>query len=431
MTKIYFQTHGCSTNLSESEVMVGFLEKAKFEIVDESSLADILVINICTVKGEETALRHVRKLNEEFPDKKLIVAGCITKVILKEARKIKEDISFISTHNIKSIVSVVEEVLNDNSIEATGSDEYKKINLPKVRKNPVIGIIPILNGCANYCAYCSVRYVKGKLLSYDMKDIEFEALKCLNNGCKELWVTSQDNAAYMLEKEKVSKLPGLVRNISLMDGKFFIRIGMMNPTHLLDILDDMIDVYKNKNVFKFLHVPVQSGNDEILGFMKRKYTVADFKKIVTEFRKEIPDITISTDIICGFPTETEEQFRDSLELVKEIEPDVLNISRFQARHGTEAAKMEGQISGGVTKDRSRLLTDIFTNISRINNEKWINWEGEILIDERGKNDTWVGRNFAYKPVIVMGDLKLGDFVKVKIKNVTLYDLRGEIIQHSS
>lgn len=407
--------------------MKGLLERAKFELVDDAESADILLINICTVKGEETALRYIRKLSEGYPGKKLIVAGCITKVILKEARGIREDVSFISTHNIKSIVEVVEEVVNDNPIEATGSDEYKKINLPKVRKNPVIGVVPILNGCANYCAYCSVRYVKGKLFSYDMKDIEFEAMKCLNNGCKELWITSQDNAAYMLEKEKVSRLPSLLNNIASMEGRYFVRVGMMNPTHLLDILDDMISVYKNKNLFKFLHVPVQSGNDEILGLMKRRYVVSDFKNIVDRFRKAIPDITISTDIICGFPTESEEQFRDSLELVKEIEPEVLNISRFQARHGTEAARMEGQVSGGITKERSRLLTDIFTNISRINNEKWLNWEGEILIDEIGKDDSFVGRNYAYKPVIVRGDVKLGDFVKVRIEKVTPYDLRGGIV----
>jgi MiaB-like tRNA modifying enzyme len=312
-------------------------------------------------------------------------------------------------------------------MEAMGNDEYKKINLPKVRKNSIVGVIPISNSCANYCSYCSVRYVKGKLFSYDKQDIEFEALRCLKEGCKELWVTSQDNAAYMLDKSEVSKLPELLGAITTIDKKFFIRIGMMNPMHLLDILDDMINVYKNDKVFKFLHIPVQSGNDNILGLMKRKYAVADFKKIVSEFRKSIPNITISTDIICGFPTETEEQFKDSLELVKEIKPDVLNISRYQARPGTEAAKMEGQINGRVTKNRSRLLTDIFINISRMNNERWLNWEGEILIDEKGKHDTWVGRNFAYRPVIVRGDVKLGDYVKVKIKDITPFDLRGDII----
>jgi MiaB-like tRNA modifying enzyme len=427
MTKIYFQTHGCSTNQSESEIMMGLLQKANFDIVDKPINADILVINICTVKGEGTALRHINKLSEEFSDKKLIVAGCLTRGILEDVRETKENISFISTHNIKSIVEVVEEVLNDNVIAATGKDEYEKINLPKVRKNPVVGIIPILNSCAGYCSYCSVKYVKGKLLSYNMQDIEQEAIRSLNDGCKELWVTSQDNAAYMLDKGSVTRLPGLIENICNIDKKFFLRIGMMNPTHLLDVLPEMIDVYKSDKVFKFLHLPIQSGNNEILKLMKRQYTVDDFKDTINKFRSKIPNLTISTDIIVGFPTETEEQFNDSLNLIKEIKPDVLNISRFQARRGTEAAKMDGQIHGRDTKERSRILTEVFINIARMNNEKWLDWEGEILIDEKGKHDTFVGRNFAYRPVIVAGDVKLGDYVKVKIKNITPYDLRGEII----
>jgi len=427
MTKIYFQTHGCSTNQSESEVMMGLLKKANFNIVKEPEQADILTINICTVKGEETAIREIRKLHESFPAKKLIVAGCITKTILKQARQIKEDISFISTHNIKSIVDVVEEVINDNNLEATGQDEYKKINLPKIRKNPAIGIIPILNGCANYCTYCSVKYVKGKLLSYQENDIRREALRCIDEGCKELWVTSQDNAAYMLEKEEISKLPALLNELINIDGKFLIRVGMMNPYHLLDILPQTIEVFKSNKIFKFLHVPVQSGNNEILKLMKRNYTIDDFKEIINKFRKDIPNLTVSTDIIVGFPTETEQQFNDSLNLVKEISPDVLNISRFQSRPGTEAAKLQNHIDGGTTKERSRILTDIFTNISRINNEKWLNWQGEVLIDEKGKQDTWIGRNLAYKPVIVRGNVKLGDFVKVRIESATPYDLRGEKI----
>lgn len=427
MTQIYFQTHGCSTNQSESEVMMGLLADARFLIVQDAGEADILILNICTVKGEETALREIRKTSEAYPKKKLIVAGCLTKTILREARKIREDVNFISTHNIKSIVEVVEEILFGNVIEATGADSYKKINLPKLRSNSVVGIVPILSGCANYCSYCSVKYVKGKLLSYDIEDIEKEMAYCVDSGCKEIWVTSQDNAAYMLEREKISKLPQLINKLTAIEGKYFIRIGMMNPGHLLDILEPMADAFKSDKVFKFLHVPVQSGNDDILNLMKRNYRLADFKKIVEVFRKRVPNLTLSTDIIAGFPTETEQQFNDSLELMKEIKPDVLNISRFQPRPGTEAAKMEGRVDGGIAKNRTRLLTEIFANIARMNNERWEGWQGEILIDEKGKDDTWVGRNAYYKPVIVRGDVKQGDFVKVRIGNVTSYDLRGDII----
>ncbi len=427
MIGVYFQTHGCATNISESEIMMGLLNKAGFRIVSKPEEADILIISVCTVKGEEKAIRETRKLNERFPDKKLIVAGCITKTVMREARKIKENISFISTHNITMIVDVVEEVINGNIISLVAYDRAKKINLPKIRKNPIIGIIPILSGCANNCSYCSVKLIKGNLVSYSPEDIEKELLECLAEGCKEIWITSQDNAAYMLEQQEKSKLPELIKDILKINKKFFIRIGMMNPSNLLPILDEMIEVYKNKKVFKFLHIPVQSGNDKILELMERKYSVGDFKKIINKFRSNIPNITISTDIIVGFPTETDEQFNDSLNLIKEIKPDVLNISRFQPRLGTRAEKIKGKIKGEIIKKRSRLLTEIFTNISRMQNERWISWEGEILVDEKGKDSSWIGRNFAYKPVIVKENLKLGDVVRVRIESITPYDLRGTII----
>lgn len=231
-----------------------------------------------------------------------------------------------------------------------------------------------------------------------------------------------DNAAYMLEHGR-SKLPELMKKVLEIDGKFFVRLGMMNPSDLMPVLDDMIEIYKDPKMFKFLHIPVQSGNDEILKLMNRKYTVDDFKNIVAKFRKEILNITISTDVIAGFPTETEEQFKDSLDLIKEIKPEVLNISMFRPRPRTNAFSM-AQLPSRISKDRTRLLTDIFQNIARMNNEKWIDWKGNVLIDEVGKENSFIGRNIYYKPVVVKGNLKLGDIAEVKIKQVTSFDLRG-------
>ena len=157
--------------------------------------------------------------------------------------------------------------------------------------------------------------------------------------------------------------------------------------------------------------------------MNRKYTVEDFINIIEAFRKEIPEITISTDIIAGFPSETEEQFEDSLNVIKKIKVDVLNLSRYAAREGTIAAKMK-QISTNTLKQRSRIMAKTFSEIAFENNRKWINWQGKILIDEKGKNDSWIGRNYCYKPVIVKGDFKLGDEIDVKIFDATRFDLRG-------
>jgi len=425
MTNIYFQTHGCSTNFSETEVMQGLLKEAGFEIVTQPEEADIIVINICTVKGEETALREIRKLKENFPGKKIVIAGCISREIIEPIREITEDAPLISTHNIKSIREVIEELINENVIEMLAKENEVKINLPKVRRNSIIGIVPILSGCEHECSYCSVRLIKGRLFSYPMDIIVKDVKNCLKDGCKEIWITSMDNASYMLDKGG-RKLPELLNDLININQSFFLRIGMMNPEELRPILKKMIEIYKHQKVFKFLHIPVQSGNNRILKLMNRGYRVEDFKEIVEAFRKEIPHITISTDIIAGFPTETEEEFKDSLELVREIKPGVLNISRFRERPRTRALYME-QLPSGVGKERTRLLTEIFENISRMNNEKWIGWEGTALIDEIGKGETFIGRNICYKPIVIRGNLKLGDFVEVKVTNSAVYNLAADLL----
>ena len=204
---------------------------------------------------------------------------------------------------------------------------------------------------------------------------------------------------------------------------FKARIGMMNPGNTITILNKLIEVYKHTKMFKFLHIPIQSGNDEILKSMNRRYSVQDFVNVVDAFRREIPEITISTDIIAGFPSETEQQFEDSLAIVKKIKPDVINISRYAERDGTIAAKMK-QLSTNTLKDRSRRMTKLHRQISYENNKKWLGWNGKILIDEKGTNDSWVGRNYCYKPVVVNGNFKLGDEIDVEIKGHTSFYLRG-------
>ncbi|MFC1769139.1 radical SAM protein, partial [Nanoarchaeota archaeon] len=195
------------------------------------------------------------------------------------------------------------------------------------------------------------------------------------------------------------------------------RVGMMNPQYLLPILDDYISIFKNPKVYKFLHIPVQSGSDEVLKKMSREYSVRDFKEIVKKFREEIPDITISTDIICGFPEE---------ELVEDIEFDVLNISKFAPRANTKAARMK-QLSGEVIKERSRRMTELYLKYAEKRNSNWIGWEGDIVIDEVGKDNTMVGRNYAYKEVVLKSKHSLGEKVKVKIKKATPFYLGAELI----
>jgi len=191
---------------------------------------------------------------------------------------------------------------------------------------------------------------------------------------------------------------------------------MLNPRHVIPILSKLIKSYKSDNVFKFLHLPVQTGSDRILKKMNRGYKAEDFVEIVERFRRLIPDITVWTDIITGFPEETENDFELSVKIVEMTRPDFVNISKFSSHHNTPASKLK-QVSSELKKERSRLLTDMTKKISKEKNEKWIGWKGTVLIDEfNRKRQNWIGRNFAYKPVAVLTKerLRLGQFVDVEI-----------------
>jgi MiaB-like tRNA modifying enzyme len=423
MTKVYIQTQGCSANTAESELMMGLLQEAGYKIVDDLEYSDVNVINICTVKGNYTALREIKKLAEHYPDKKMIVAGCITRELVNPIRKLNQNAALINTHNFHKIVDAVEESIQGNALEALTQERELKVGKPKIRTNKVIGIIPIASGCADQCAYCSVKLIKGKVFSYPEGHILKEIEKNIADGCREIWITSQDNGAYMVDKGE-RKLAKLLDKITKIDGDFKVRLGMLNPRHIPEMIDELIHVFQDDKMFKFLHIPIEAGNNEVLGKMNRKYTVYNFKEIVERFRRYVKDITIATDIIVGFPSETEAQFHDSLNLIQDIKPDVLNIARFSSRPNTVAAKMKDPVSGEKRKERSKMMTELFTQISLKNNQKWIGWKGKIIIDEYGKNKTFLGRNFAYKPIVVKGDYKLGDEIEVTVKDATTFHLRA-------
>jgi MiaB-like tRNA modifying enzyme len=288
----------------------------------------------------------------------------------------------------------------------------------------VVEIIPICEGClGSPCSYCKVKAARGHLRSYPKEEIIQQARRAIaHDHIPELWLTAQDTGCY--GKDINSSLPELLKEMIAIPGIFRIRLGMLNPNHALEHLNELIEIFKSPKMFKFLHIPVQSGNNDILKSMKRKYTAEEFKEVVKRFKASIPNITIATDIIAGFPGETEKQFQDSLDMIKEISPDVLNISKFWPRPGTKAAKMEDQVPGPEIKRRSAFLTQIYHNIARMRNERWLDWVGEVLIDEYGTEGTFVGRNFAYKPVIVEGNHQLGEKLNVKIRRASSFDLKA-------
>ncbi|MDD5086307.1 MAG: tRNA (N(6)-L-threonylcarbamoyladenosine(37)-C(2))-methylthiotransferase [Candidatus Nanoarchaeia archaeon] len=423
MAKIFIKTFGCSANYNNSEIMEGLLIKAGHYVVKEPKDSDLIIVNTCTVKlpTENKVKNNIRdflKLN-----KKIIVAGCMPEVQKDTLKKISPQLSFVGVYHTKEITKAVDKVINRYFVDLTGKRDETKLNLPVKRKNKIIQIIQISEGCNGICTYCIVRLAKGKLFSYPEKDIVKQVRSAVKDGCGEIWLTSQDTAAY--GQDKNIDLVSLLRKIVLIKEDFMVRIGMMDPNNLILILDDLITLMKSEKIFKFLHIPIQSGNNEILKKMKRPYNTNQFKKIIKKLRKEIPEITISTDMICGFPGETEEQFNDSIKLIKEIKPDVLNISRFWPRPGTEAALMKNRVHGRITKKRSQILTREFNKICTKRNKKWLKWQGDILVDEKGQKGSFIGRNYCYKPVVIKSENNLiGKNVNVKITKATNHTLYG-------
>jgi len=420
---VSFQTHGCSANISESEGMKGLLHENGFSLVNNCRDSDVIILNVCTVKGEERMITEFRYLYDKFKDKKMVVVGCVTSKLKDELVAINPEVSILGTDSMRSIVSVVKSSLPIVNLE---KKHHSKVNIPRVRENSLIGIVPILNSCLGSCTFCSTKIVKGVLRSFSFDDILDECRLAIRDGCKEIWLTSQDNGCYMKEFGE-SRLVELVENIFSLDGDFRVRVGMINPEHIIPIKQEMVRVLKHPKVFKFVHLPLQAGSNSVLKNMRRMYTKEEFVALVEYIRGEVPEISLATDIICGFPGETEEDFEETLDVVKRSQFDIINISRFKKREGTLSARMD-QLDGRVVKDRSRKLAEYINNNGRNLNSKWIGNKDSIILTEKGTiNGQWIGRNAAYKPVIVEGDFVLGQKVFVEVVDSGVYDLRGKVI----
>lgn len=422
---IFFDTYGCTANMNNTEIMMGLLEEEGHRIVDTEEVADIVVINTCIVKGktESKILKRLKELIGDFPAEKVIVTGCMPDAESEVLDNVSEKISLLSSQRIKEISRVVSAITKSEQINILGRNKEVKLKMPRKRKNEHVHIVQVSEGCTGACSFCITKFAKGHVFSYPEKDILDEID---SSGCKEIWLTSQDTGAYGYDRSRKSELPQLMRRIGNLEGDFMVRVGMMNPDHVLPDLDEFVDAFKNPRFYRFVHIPVQAGDDQVLKDMRRKYTVGEFRKVVQRFRREIPDISIATDIICGFPTESDEQFERTVELVKEIGFDVINISRYTPRPKTASSQMKMQPSL-VMKQRSARLTDVFHETARNKNREWLGWKGKVLVTEKGKDSTWIGRNPSYKQVIITGDALMGRCVSTEVTGATSFDLRAKLI----
>ena len=426
MRQVYIETYGCSANQSHSEAMMGILKNSGYKIVKNPEDSDVIILNTCIVKEptEKRMIYRIKSIRDTYPEKKLIVAGCMPAGEYELLRKIEPYASIIGPKSSLKVVECVKNTLNGHRVVYL--DENKDLLCrPKLRFNQFINIVEISQGCLGNCAYCIVKKAKGYLKSYPIEDIVRDIEMSLPE-CKEVWLTSQDCGCYGLDIGVT--LVDLLKKIEKIPEKFRVRIGMANPNYILPVLDELLECYKSDKIYKFLHIPVQSGSDDALKAMNRHYFSEDFKQIVAKFRKNIPNVTIWTDIIVGFPGETDNDFKETIKLIKETKPDFVNVSKFGVRPGTEAEKME-KVDSETIKKRSRELSDLVDKISLEKNREWIGKKCKILVTETGKNkNQYIGRNESYKSVLIETEKNiLGKIVTVRVTGAKKSHLTGEII----
>lgn len=418
--KVWIEAYGCAANMADSQIIAGALSANGFQIAKRNEKCDLNIIVTCAVKDttEHKMMSRIKDLSTT--GKPLIIAGCLAKTHFEKVQNQHCGVSFLGPRSLIKTVSCAKAALSGKkSVELEDVDGRQKLSIPRMRLNPIVGIIQIAVGCLSECSFCQTKLAKGQLTSYRIGDIMHAIEKDVSEGCREIWLSSTDNGCYGFDIG--TSLVELLRKCESITGDFRIRIGMMNPMYLGFLRVSLAELLRRSDrIFRFIHIPVQSGSERILRSMKRGHTIKMYKDLVKTLREMCPDITIATDIIVGFPGESEKDFEDTLGLISESKPDIVNCSRYSARPGTSAAHLHGRLTTEITKTRSSRVHELVTQIAHERNMKWVGWRGSIIIDEVGQNFVQ-GRNQAYKPIFIRkSDLsiispQLGDRVMVLVK----------------
>ncbi|XP_037699855.1 LOW QUALITY PROTEIN: threonylcarbamoyladenosine tRNA methylthiotransferase [Choloepus didactylus] len=426
--KIWIRTWGCSHNNSDGEYMAGQLAAYGYKITDNASDADLWLLNSCTVKNpaEDHFRNSIKKAQEE--NKKVVLAGCVPQA--QPRQDYLKGLSIIGVQQIDRVVEVVEETIKGHSVRLLGQkkDNGKRLggarlDLPKIRKNPLIEIISINTGCLNACTYCKTKHARGNLASYPIDELVDRAKQSFQEGVCEIWLTSEDTGAY--GRDIGTNLPTLLwKLVEVIPEGAMLRLGMTNPPYILEHLEEMAKILNHPRVYGFLHIPVQSASDSVLMEMKREYCVADFKRVVDFLKAKVPGITIATDIICGFPGETGQDFQETVKLVEEYKFPSLFINQFYPRPGTPAAKME-QVPAQVKKQRTKDLSQVFHSYNPYDHK--IGERQQVLVTEESFDSKfYVAHNRFYEQVLVPKNPSfMGKMVEVDIYESGKHFMKGK------
>ncbi len=376
--RVFIETYGCRYNFGDTAKLVEILKNKNCMIVNSAEEADVVIINTCTVVGP-TERRMLRRLSL-FREYDLYVTGCMPAVQ-------REAIFAVCTPTILPS-EVIHEAYRCISTVAGGG----------------VAVVQVARGCVGKCTYCLTRIARGPLKSFSENEIRAEIFAHSNAGTPEIQITAQDISCWGRDIGKT--FPALLRTLDDVPGRFMIRVGMMNPASVKGIIDDLVDAYAGDRIFKFIHLPVQSGSDAVLERMGREYTVADFEEIVAMFKKRYPEITLVTDMIVGFPGETHEDFSESLDLINRVRPNKVNITRYSPRPFTPVFS-EKDFPDRVKKDRSRLMNSQAEQVYVSLNEGYLEKKVRFIVTETIKKGSVMARSPNYLGIVINERLPVG------------------------
>ncbi|MGC8675987.1 MAG: tRNA (N(6)-L-threonylcarbamoyladenosine(37)-C(2))-methylthiotransferase [Candidatus Micrarchaeia archaeon] len=396
MARILIETYGCTLNQADSRIMGSILEKSghsvEYGTYTKASAGsyDFVIINTCTVKTptEQKILNKIKSASNLGT--RLIIAGCLASASPEAVERAAPNSSIINTRSLTKIASAIDIAASNKRALFEDKSLFDKM-LFYEPTNSAIAKIPVSEGCLSSCAFCETKFARGPLNSFSEELILKAAAASVTRGAKELEITAQDTGAYGLDKK--TNIAELLGKIVQVEGDFMIRLGMLNPEHLHRYFDALIDVYRNKKMYKFIHLPVQSGSNKVLKEMKRNYTVEEFMQYVKELRNKVKGISVETDMIVGYPTETQEDFEESLELIRSTKPEVTNVSKFGARPHAEASKLP-QLANTEIKRRSIEMSRLVRIVQSEARQRFVGTKQEVLITEQNERSI-TGRTESY------------------------------------
>ena len=392
---IWFEGYGCTANQGETIEMRDRANELGHSIASNPEIAETIVLGTCTVL-ESTQNKMEKRISELMDQgKNVIVSGCMATADSKVLGEKFPEAPLISPGDLEGLGDLI----------GRGGCKPEKFD------SPLAAILPISSGCLGRCTYCATVRARGRVTSRSVNDIFFKAQYAIDSGSKEILLTSQDNGAFGADSN--SSLEFLLRELSHLEGDFRLRVGMLNPMLVSGRSEAMAEAWSDSRIYKFMHLPIQSGSQKILDSMVRDHTLDEFWEVVNVFRKHYPEMMIITDIITGFPGETDQDHQDTVDLLNALSPDLVNVTRFSPRKGTPASKYK-RVNGRIVKKRSRELTSLRKKLGAKSFKRFVGKQISILTVENQKKGSTLCRDDNYRPVILKKELPLGEFYDVRI-----------------